>query len=289
MATVVRSKLYNTLLPSSWFLGTTMRAFHNLRCIWKTQQLFHKVYSQANNFKFLIGGCALGTIYGDRLIIRIAARIVLISQRWTAAIKSKKQLSLCWNAYFRSLFCLLQTPRDADHDETISPDKKGVLPPSYLFRLRQIGEGFKKWIGRTFVIGQHAVTAAFEHSNRIIDLIEAFSTSPEITEQGIREFFINTKELAGNIVQNDHLIIRELEQNLVIIIKIFKVLGFKTDEKIFQKFHTKLLKAMQAAKTSIHVFDRTTTTAKNSARTFTYVVAGQELTSLLPEEDKKNR
>ena len=280
--------LEKTLMPESQLISRPIVLFHNIRSIWKTQQVFDHIYNEANCFRWFLGGCFLDLAAGHKLSIRIAARIILVAQRWTAAIKSKEVLTHYFKAYYKALLFKQKFSQDHDRDESLAPSKqRGILSPSQLFGVRRIAENFRRWVGDSFYTGARASKAAYEHSNRIVDLLEAFSTNPKITEESIREFFINTGKLAASILKDDDLIIREFNDNIDSINSLLKALGFKKHEEVSEKLKLKLKEAVETTKKvtehAITLKDTAASSAKRGLYAFTYVFSGKQVSAFLPE------
>lgn len=211
------------LPPFVWSVFTAVNQVHGLWRWYRRAQL----YTNPNNFAQLLAGHAVNLIFGDSLLLKIAAQSLLIATRMLEC--SQQQASLCREGKRLLEAMKGHYPKPVEMS-WIDRQPNSWVSPSSAFGWKVTYLNIRNRITRVALIALNLCKKAFTFSMSLMDAIDAFYLSPATSNEGINESFVNIIKWLDTIVENKESLLQGLKDNKSIIEKILKGSPFQYDQ-----------------------------------------------------------
>lgn len=187
------------------FAWNVFTLFHRIHQLWRWYNKA-QIYANPNNFYSLTAGHVVNFIFGDNVLVRIAAQSVMIASRILKCINQTVLLSRACRKWVNAVKGNSASVRSKSKAESIySMTEKSWIRASLevvVERIKIIAIATFKLFKRMFVLSMH-----------FMDAIEAFSISPATRNESINELFINGTVVLDEMVKNQRRLLDSLKEN----------------------------------------------------------------------------
>lgn len=284
--------LFSELLPFSGPMNKILMTCNMIYGVVKSRRTLKHVYNDSDNFRKLLAGCTLNLISGDKLVIVVIARVVLVAERWMTLMEKQNALAQRYRRCGQS-FRGKATNSGEENIDPLADDllgKRQVSASASWCMMNMVSQAADYVKISTCSTGSLSVEM-FNYSIALCDLIEAISMRNEITSASVNEFFLNTMSLAQHLVENHDLLVRQFRTHEGTMEKIFKALGFTDPKNTVTLMRDNLASALHITAETIKTAKRVGETGlevvtsdffKHGAYTLTIGVTGRQVECLLP-------
>jgi hypothetical protein len=275
------------MVPSSMLLPTPVNMLIHLmnrvHWLWRWNFTITQVWSNTNNLKKFIIGHVVNLVVGHNMIVRVAAQVVMIIQRIIELGKQKVRTyyAICnlYDAVFIShpIRPKVRLPRGQPSviQELLGPDH-------YIWAMRK-KETFQIYCFRVLKCAIELLKQMLYTSMCYMDVIEAFTISPENSRTAISHAFINASRILDDMSQNKQYIHATLIRHKGLVEKVLAGIGSPCQaDSLISAVATTLNTAEIAQNTLGWVWDNTEKFVKEAALGATSLV-GWQPGFLLPE------
>lgn len=203
-------------LRLSPFFWTAFTALNKIHGVWRWYRRVD-VYRNPDNLVQLLAGHAVNYVFGDSVIVRIAAQCLLVATRLLECVQQQAELyqSCCrWMEAVKGQYPKIVKVKWLRECSYGSPST------IHWWRLtaHSLVERVKRIIFCTLSVFKHA----FKLSMCIMDVMEAFYWSPSVKQDAVGESFVNiTKWLTVAVEQKEELL-QGIADNKAIIQKLLE-------------------------------------------------------------------
>lgn len=230
------------LPPLLWSAFTAINRVHGL---WRWYRR-EKLYSNPNNFSQLLAGHAVNLVFGETLLLKVAAQSLLIATRILECTQRQRELYMD----LRHLLEAIKGRFPAPIDQTWIKQQPGMwISPSSAFGWRIMIISARNRISRIGAISLNVCKKVFVLSMAIMDATDAFYLSPATHNEGINEGFINVIKWLDAIVDQKETLLQGLNENRELVERILKNSPFSFDQ--LQQTIAKALEKTEAIHTRV--------------------------------------
>jgi len=210
LITLVQTTTYDmsptaTRLPSPlWAAFSVLNRVHG---VWRWFRRI-KLYSDPENLAQLLAGHAVNLVFGDVLLLRIAAQCLLVSTRILECVQQQTALCRSGRRFISAIKGHYPHPVQSDwNTDSVNTWKSPFSSLGY--RIERIARCAFNLLKHTLLL-----------SMCIMDAIDAFCLSQHTQNDGINEGFVNATKWLNTIVDNKEELLQGIIDNQAIIERI---------------------------------------------------------------------
>ncbi len=190
----------------------TTNAVHRM---WTLHRFHRNIYEDTSHFHQYVAGCTLNIVAGHHSYLRIAARCVMIAERSLAALRIKEDLA---HEAYRFIHCLRGSYAALDEEEAgaIAFSEQEQISPCIKNELHKVAHHTREYFHQLWLTAKALCVASFCYSMSLIDLMQAFSSSQEITIDSINELLVNGASVAQHLSSDEDLLQHFITQEGII-------------------------------------------------------------------------
>lgn len=208
------------LLPTP--INIAIHLLNRIHWVWRWNFTFTQVVGNSTNLKKYIAGHILSFVAGDFIIVRVAAQVVLIVTRLYDLGYQKVQTYYAFCAlYDAALIHPISVKVELPADSLL----KDVLGNSSYLWIRKESEKVKIYCTRVALAAIELLKQMFYTSMCYMDVIEAFTINPEVTNTAINHIFVNSSRMLDEMSENKQHIYATLKRYKGLVEEILVSIG----------------------------------------------------------------
>lgn len=178
--------------------------------LWRWHRRADDLYRSENSLHQLLAGHSLQWLVGQRLIVKIAAQVVLVVRRLTDLVAQQRRLAASYRDWKQAITWQYQPP--------LMTWNATALPTSYTkLRIKITLHRLTHRLYRIAITTFYLIKDAFLLSMRMLDQVEAMSLNPATREAAVNELFLNSSRLMDQLSKDKPLLLKELRENKTIV------------------------------------------------------------------------
>lgn len=214
------------LPPVVW---TTFAALNKVHGLWRWYRRI-ELYRQPDNLMQLLGGHIIDKVVGKAYVLRVAAQCLLVATRILECVQQQAEVCRCGKVWWNAIKG--HYPKNTE----IKWEDSGTyayLSPSTVHWFKMKGHMLWARIERVALLTLNLFKEAFKLSMTIMDVIDVFCWSPETSNEGVRESFVNITKWMDTAVNNKDELLAGIQNNRDLIERLLKKSPF-TYEQLYQ-------------------------------------------------------
>lgn len=211
-------------------LGGCYQLIHTVHRLWRWYRRT-EIYCNPDNLLKLAAGHSVNWLAGDRMVVNVAAQVVLVSTRITDCVKEQVKVvdkaDKLWKIATSSyvLSPKIKWKKEINKGSWISLSSKIWWKEKFqrlVDYIKRLAKGIFSLFKRLFLL-----------SMKTLDAAESFSYANNKNER-LNELFVNSSKCLGTLVKNKDLLLHSLEKNRSIVSQVLNNAGsvFTVDQLV---------------------------------------------------------